>query len=66
MMVLATQLERGMCVIVDGMPYVVEYVQHVKYGKGAAFVRAVLRSELFDSRCERDFNLSARFEVTKQ
>ena len=65
MMVLAAQLERDMRVVIDGMPYVVERVQHVKYGKGAAFVRAVLRSELFDSTCERDFSLTARFEVTQ-
>ena len=64
MVVLAAELERGMRVNVDGMPYVVENVQHVKYGKAAAFVRVALRDELSGCMCEREFNLTARFEVS--
>ena len=65
MVVLAADLERGMRVNVDGMPYVVEDVQYIKYGKAAAFARVALRDELSGCMCEREFNLTTRFEVTQ-
>ena len=65
MMVLAAKLERGMCVNIDGMPFVVERAQHMKYGKGAAFVRVGLRNAQFGGMCERDFNLTDRLELTQ-
>ena len=65
MMVSASELERGMCVNIDGMPFVVERAQRVKYGKGAAFVRAELRNALYGGMCEREFNITDRLELTQ-
>lgn len=43
MFAFASNLEQGMCVSIDGFPFVVVSATPVKYGKGALFIQADLR-----------------------
>ena len=44
----AARLTRGMCVTIEGWPYVVVYSECVKYGKGPVFVHVELRDAVSD------------------
>lgn len=39
-----SELKKGLKIEVDGIPYKIVEYQHVKPGKGAAFVRAKIKS----------------------
>ena len=41
-----SELKKGLKIEVDGIPYKITEYQHVKPGKGAAFVRAKIKSFL--------------------
>ena len=46
MLVFAQELEKGMSIRIDGCPFVVADFRLIKYGKGASFIQAELRSAL--------------------
>ena len=41
-----SELKKGLKIEIDGIPYRITEYQHVKPGKGAAFVRAKIKSFL--------------------
>lgn len=61
-MVLAGDFRKGVTIEVDGNVYVVVDFQHVKPGKGAAFVRTRLKNVMTGSVLERTFNPSEKYE----
>lgn len=57
-----TDLKKGIKIELDGVPYrVVEY-QHVKPGKGAAFVRAKIKSFLDGKVIEKTFHAGDKYD----
>ena len=58
----AAGLKRGMCVIVDGYPYVVVDSSRVKYGKGPVFVHAELSDVLSNTKRKVRLHPTERFE----
>lgn len=57
-----SELKKGLKIEIDGVPYrIVEY-QHVKPGKGAAFVRAKIKSFLDGKVIERTFHAGDKCE----
>lgn len=61
-MVTAGEFRNGMTFEMDGQVYVVVEFQHVKPGKGAAFVRTKIRNVITGSVTETSFNPTAKFE----
>ena len=61
-MVYASDFRKGKTFIKDGEPHVVLDFQHVKPGKGAAFVRTKYRNILTGATREEAFNPSDKFE----
>ena len=61
-MVYASDFRKGKTFIVNGDPCVVLDFQHVKPGKGAAFVRTKYRNILTGATREEAFNPSDKFE----
>ena len=61
-MVSAGDFRNGLTVEIEGEIFQVLEFQHVKPGKGAAFVRTKLRNILRDSVVERTFSPTDRFE----
>ena len=61
-MVYASDFRKGKTFIIDGEPYVVLDFQHVKPGKGAAFVRTKYRNIITGATREEAFNPSDKFE----
>lgn len=57
-MVSAGDFRKGMTVEIDGTAYVVVDFQHVKPGKGAAFVRTKIKNVITGTVLERTFNPS--------
>ncbi len=55
-MISSNDFKTGVSVELDGVPYVVVEFQHVKPGKGAAFVRTKLKNMKTGSTTERNFN----------
>ena len=60
---LAGDLRKGDTFELDGTVQVVVDFQHVKPGKGAAFVRVKMRNVMTGSVLERTFNPSEKFEL---
>ena len=60
-MIYASDFRKGMTFEINGDPHVVVEFQHVKPGKGAAFVRAKVRNVITGSVVERTFNPSEKF-----
>lgn len=57
-----SELKKGLKIEIDGIPYrIVEY-QHVKPGKGAAFVRAKIKSFLDGKVIEKTFHAGDKCE----
>ncbi len=54
-MISPNDINRGMYITLDGELYVVEDFQHIKPGKGGAFVRTKLRNLRADTVIERTF-----------
>ena len=61
-MVYASDFRKGKTFIVNGDPCVVLDFQHVKPGKGAAFVRTKYKNVKTGSVVERSFNPNEKFE----
>lgn len=60
-MISANEFKKGVTFEIDGQPYVVIDFQHVKPGKGAAFVRTTYRNIITGATREEAFNPSDRF-----
>lgn len=61
-MISAGDFRKGITVEVDGKVFVIIDFQHVKPGKGAAFVRAKIRNVMTGQVLERTFNPSEKYE----
>lgn len=61
-MIQASEFRKGLTFEKDGEPCVIVDFQHVKPGKGAAFVRTTYRSILTGATREEAFNPSDKFE----
>lgn len=60
-MIAASDFRKGVTFEIDGEPYVVVDFQHVKPGKGAAFVRTKYKSLINGTIREQAFNPSEKF-----
>ena len=56
-------LKRGMALLIDNIVYLVIEFQHVKPGKGAAFVRTKLKNVITGAVIEKTFNPTEKFPV---
>lgn len=61
-MVVAGDFKNGTTFEMDGQVYQIIEFQHVKPGKGAAFVRTKIKNVITGSTVERTFNPSDKFE----
>ncbi len=61
-MVVAGDFRNGVTFEMDGQVFQIIEFQHVKPGKGAAFVRTKIRNVITGSTVERTFNPSDKFE----
>jgi len=61
-MISPNDLHKGLYVKLDGNVYIVEYFQHIKPGKGGAFVRTKLRNVKLDTIVERTFREAEKIE----
>lgn len=61
-MISANEFRKGLTFVKDGEPCVIVDFQHVKPGKGAAFVRTTYRNILTGATREEAFNPTERFE----
>lgn len=61
-MVSAGDFRKGVTVEIDGKVYVIVDFQHVKPGKGAAFVRAKIKNVMTGQVLEQTFNPSDKYE----
>lgn len=64
-MITASEFRNGVTFEMDGQVYQVIEFQHVKPGKGAAFVRAKIKNLKTGSLVERTFNPADKFEVAR-
>ena len=62
----AGDFRKGMIFEMDGKPMLVVDFQHVKPGKGAAFVRTKYKNVITGTIREESFNPSAKFEQVAQ
>lgn len=60
-MISASEFRKGVTFEIDGEPFVIVDFQHVKPGKGAAFVRTTYKSLLTGGIREQAFNPSEKF-----
>lgn len=60
-MIYASDFRKGITFEINGEPHVILDFQHVKPGKGAAFVRTKIRNVIAGSVVERTFNPSEKF-----
>ncbi len=60
-MISAGEFRKGVTFEMDGDVYVVVDFQHVKPGKGSAFVRATIRNVITGATIERTFNPTEKF-----
>lgn len=64
-MITAGDFRNGITFEMEGIVYQIIEFQHVKPGKGAAFVRAKIRNVKSGSIVERTFNPSDKFELSR-
>ncbi|MBE9536812.1 MAG: elongation factor P [Proteobacteria bacterium] len=55
-----SDFRNGLKIEIDGTPYVITYFQHVKPGKGGAFVRTKLKNMLSGAVVEKTFRASEK------
>ena len=60
-MISTNEFKTGLTIMVDGAMYVIDQYQHVKPGKGGAFVRTKLRKVKEGSVIERTFRVGEKF-----
>ena len=58
-----SELKKGLKIEVEGIPYKIVEYQHVKPGKGAAFVRAKIKSFLNGKTIEKAFQAGEKCET---
>ena len=58
-----SQLRNGLKVEIDGSPFTVVYFQHVKPGKGGAFVRTKVKNLLNGRTIERTFRSGEKLQI---
>ena len=58
-----SQFRNGLRFILDGQPFVMTYFQHVKPGKGGAFVRTKVKNLVNGKVLERNFRSGERVEL---
>jgi elongation factor P len=63
MVVFTPDFRKGLRILIDNEPYVIVDFQHVKPGKGGAFVRTRLKSLVTGNILERTFRSGDKFEV---
>jgi elongation factor P len=61
-MININDIKNGMTIIVDGTPFVIIEFQHVKPGKGPAFVRTKLKNLRTGANIENTFNSNIKVE----
>jgi len=61
-MISSNEMKAGVTVVIDGELYVVVESQHVKPGKGGAFIRTKLRKLKVGSVIERTFRVGEKFQ----
>ncbi|MBS7263201.1 MAG: elongation factor P [Eubacteriales bacterium] len=61
-MVTAGDFRKGLTVEMDGSVYIIVDFQHVKPGKGAAFVRTKIKNIMSGAVLERTFNPTEKFQ----
>ena len=61
-MININDIKNGMTVVIDGNIYLILEFQHVKPGKGPAFVRIKLKNLRTGSTIEQTFNTNIKFE----
>ena len=61
-MININDIKNGMTIIIDGNIYLILEFQHVKPGKGPAFVRIKLKNLRTGSTIEQTFNTNIKFE----
>ena len=64
-MIMAGDIRKGVTMEVDGKVYSVVDFQHVKPGKGAAFVRAKIKNVMTGQVLERTFNPSEKYPLAR-
>ena len=64
-MVMAGDFRKGTTMEIEGKVFVVVDFQHVKPGKGAAFVRAKIKNVMTGQVLERTFNPSEKYETAR-
>ena len=62
-MILAGDFRKGVTFVYNGGIYVIVDFQHVKPGKGAAFVRTKIKNVITGAVREETFNPSEKFEL---
>ena len=62
MQVSTAEFKKGLRIVFDGQPYAIVDFQHVKPGKGGAFVRTKLRRMRDHSVIERTFRAGEKFQ----
>jgi len=62
--IMAGDIRNGIIIDLEGQLYQTTYFQHVKPGKGAAFVRTKLKNIVSGSTIEKTFNPSEKLNVT--
>lgn len=61
----AGDIKKNLTIVVDGNVFTVVDFQHVKPGKGSAFVRTTLRNVMTGAKFERTFNPDETLETAK-
>lgn len=64
-MATTTDIKNGLCIEFNGKPYTVVEFQHVKPGKGAAFVRTKLRNLETGRVLENTFNSGVKIDIIR-
>lgn len=62
-MLSTSDFRNGVRILLDGSPYEITYFQHVKPGKGGAFVRTKLRNLRSGSTLEKTFRAGEKMEA---
>ncbi|MBI4355231.1 MAG: elongation factor P [Candidatus Omnitrophica bacterium] len=61
-MISTNQFKNGLAIEIDGVTYIIEEFQHVKPGKGGAFVRIKLRNLRTGNILERNLRAGEKFQ----
>lgn len=62
MAITTSEFRNGLKIQIDGNPFVITYFQHVKPGKGGAFVRTKIKNILNGKTVDKTFRTGEKFE----